>query len=226
MTARRRLATPLALAGLVLVAAVLAGCGLLGGSTGGGSTSTAGTTASRIAGSQSGGGATTTTTTGSGPSASTRAKVAQADRTGEYPAAGTTQRVLGGWRTPDGAVRAFATTYINWTATTVAARLTALAEVSVGQARSIVSLGASQTAQDYELRHGGIANSGTVEAITPQPGAAGRYIVVTRERTTSTNSAAYRGLAPAWHVTLASVTTVDGRNLGRLWVLSGWQPES
>jgi hypothetical protein len=48
------------------------------------------------------------------------------------------------------------------------------------------------------------------------------YAVVTRERTTATNTTAYRGLAATWHVTLATVTRVDGH----LWTLSGWQPES
>ena len=45
--------------------------------------------------------------------------------------------------------------------------------------------------------------------------------MVTREQTTSTTGP-YRGLAPAWHVTVAAVTRVTGG----LWVLSRWQPES
>ena len=48
------------------------------------------------------------------------------------------------------------------------------------------------------------------------------YIVVTRERTTATNTIAYRGLAAEWHVAVATVT----RTRGGLWVLSDWQPES
>ena len=48
------------------------------------------------------------------------------------------------------------------------------------------------------------------------------YAVVTREQTTATNTNAYQGLRPAWHVTLATVTEVDGR----LWTISGWQPEN
>jgi hypothetical protein len=48
------------------------------------------------------------------------------------------------------------------------------------------------------------------------------YAVVTRERTTATNTSAYQGLRPGWHVTLATVTEVDGW----LWTISGWQPEN
>lgn len=200
----------------LLVALSLAGCGLTGSPP---RTRPAATIpASRAA--------TTSTTRPAAPSPATRANVARADRTGEYPAAGTSQQVIGGWRTPSAAIRAFAGAYINWTAATVSGHLAALAQVSVGQARAIVSLGASQTARDYELRHGGIANAGTVQAIAARPRTPNAYVVVTREQTTSSNAAAYRGLVPGWHVTLATVTTVDAGTLGRLWVLSGWQPES
>ena len=50
---------------------------------------------------------------------------------------------------------------------------------------------------------------------------ADQYAVVTRERTTATNTTAYRGLRPAWHLALATVTRPRGR-----WVVSGWQPEN
>jgi hypothetical protein len=119
------------------------------------------------------------------------------------------------------AVRAFATAYINWSADTVAADMRALAGRSVGQARSALELAAAQTASDYELQRGGIANSGTVETVAPLPGASRRYVVVTRESTTATNTTAYDGLRAAWHVALATVTRVrDG------WVVSGWAPQS
>lgn len=119
------------------------------------------------------------------------------------------------------AVRAFAHAYINWSADTVAADMRVLAARSVGQARSALELAAAQTASDYELQRGGIANSGTVEAIAPLPGARDRYVVVTRESTTATNTTAYQGLRPAWHVALATVARI-----GSSWVVSGWQPES
>ena len=124
--------------------------------------------------------------------------------------------------TPEQAVRRFAGAYINWTADSVGRDMIALASASIGQARSALQLAAAQTAGDYELRRGGIANSGTVEAVAPLPGSRNQYVVVTRESTTATADAAYRGLRPAWHVTIATVARLPGRG----WVLSGWQPES
>jgi hypothetical protein len=97
-----------------------------------------------------------------------------------------------------------------------------LAAQSVGQARAVTALAAAQTAGDYELRRGGIANRGEVEAVAPLTGGVNRYVVVTRELTTATAASAYQGLAPAWHVTVA---TVEEQPRGT-WVLSGWQPES
>jgi hypothetical protein len=119
-------------------------------------------------------------------------------------------------------VRRFAGAYINWTADSVGRDMIALASASIGQARSALQLAAAQTAGDYELRRGGIANSGTVEAVARLPGSRNQYVVVTRESTTATADAAYRGLQPAWHVTIATVARLPGRG----WVLSGWQPES
>jgi hypothetical protein len=119
-------------------------------------------------------------------------------------------------------VRSFASAYINWTADTVAGDMRALAARSIGQARSLLELAAAQTASDYELQRGGIANSGTVEAVAPLPGGGpDRYVVVTRESTTATNTTAYQGLQPAWHVAPATVARVGGT-----WAVSGWQPQS
>lgn len=124
--------------------------------------------------------------------------------------------------TAAGAVRTFATAYINWTAATVKRVLVALAARSVGQARSAMSLAAAQTAGDYELHRGGIGNSGTVEAVAPLAHSRDEWVVVTRETTTATNSNAYAGLRPAWHVTIATVRRLGGAG----WIVSGWQPQS
>jgi hypothetical protein len=97
-----------------------------------------------------------------------------------------------------------------------------LAAASIGQARSAMQLTAANTAQDYELRRGGVANMGTVEAIAPRLGSHDAYVVVTREQTTATNTNAYQGLRPAWHLTIATVQQVGPG----AWVLSGWQPET
>jgi hypothetical protein len=158
-----------------------------------------------------------------GTTATTSSKLAQAQTTHEYPSpAPPGPTATGGAAGAVQAIRAFATEYVNWTAGDVAGHMRALASQSVGQARSAMELAAAQTAQDYELRRGGIANSGTVEAVAPLFGHRDEYVVVTRERTTATNTTAYQGLRPAWHLALATVVQLGH---GR-WVLSRWQPES
>jgi hypothetical protein len=156
------------------------------------------------------------------PSGST-ASVARAQTTHEYPApALPRQTAAGGARAATEAIRAFATAYINWTAQTVAADMRALAAECIGQARSALQLAAAESADDYELQRGGISNSGSVEAVAPLLGGRSRYVVVTRETTSATSTAAYEGLRPAWHLAIATVVSMPG---GR-WALSGWQPES
>jgi hypothetical protein len=127
-----------------------------------------------------------------------------------------------GAATKEQAVRRFAMAYVNWTADSVQRDMSELASESIGQARSALQLAAAQTAGDYELKRGGIANSGTVEAVATLSGSHNQYVVVTRESTTATADAAYQGLRPAWHVTIATVARLPSGG----WVLSGWQPES
>ncbi|HTU86302.1 MAG TPA: hypothetical protein VMF57_12060 [Solirubrobacteraceae bacterium] len=149
--------------------------------------------------------------------------LAQAQATHEYPSPPPRpQTATGASSTPIQAIRRFANAYINWTAQTVAPDMRLLAARSVGQARSAMQLAAAGTADDYELQRGGIANHGTVQAVAPLPGRRDQYVVVTLESTTATNTTAYQGLLPAWHVALA---TVAQQGPGE-WVLSGWQPES
>jgi hypothetical protein len=149
--------------------------------------------------------------------------LAQAEATHEVPSPPPPpQTAANPSDSPATAVRAFATAYINWTAQTVAADMQALAAHSVGQARSATALAAAETAGDYELQRGGIANHGTVEAVAPLNGQAHRYVVVTLESTSATNTTAYQGLRPAWHVAVATVTEQQPGE----WVLSGWQPEN
>ena len=153
---------------------------------------------------------------------SIQSPVAVAQASHEYPGPVVHERVAGTAGGAVAAVRSFAGAYINWSAATVSADMRALAARSVGQARSIVALAAAQTAQDYELQRGGVANHGRVEAVAPLPGHARQYVVVTVERTTATNTTAYEGLAPAWHVAVATVSEVGPGQ----WAVSGWQPES
>jgi hypothetical protein len=200
-------------AAAALSALLLGGCGFLGGSAPPRSATSGSAGTTRAAAGES----------AAGPSS---AAVARADRTHELPTPTPTRarasRVAGGWRTPVQAVTAFATAYVNWNATDVAARLRGLAAVSVDQARGAMLAEAAEVARDRELHAGGIGNQGVVEAVAPVHGSPDRYAVVTRERTTATHSTAYAGLRPAWHVALATVTRT-GRGL---WVVSGWQPES
>jgi hypothetical protein len=149
--------------------------------------------------------------------------LAQAQATHEYPGPPPpAQTVSGAAASPTAAIEAFADTYINWTAQTVVEQLRMLASDSIGQARSAMALAASQTAGDYELQRGGVQNTGTVEAVAPLRGQRNQYVVVTREQTSGTNTTAYEGLRPAWHLTLATVVPVAPG----AWVVSGWQPES
>jgi hypothetical protein len=166
---------------------------------------------------------------GGGRKAATRAAgskvaqaLAQAQATHEYPSPPPRpQTATGGSSSPIQAIRRFASAYINWTAQTVALDMRSLAARSVGQARSALELAAAGTADDYELQRGGIANHGTVEAVAPLPGRRDQYVVVTLESTTATDTTAYAGLLPAWHVALAGVGWLDGG-----WVVSSWQPEN
>jgi glucose/arabinose dehydrogenase len=153
----------------------------------------------------------------------TRSKAAQAQATHEYPSPPPPpQTAASATSTAAQAVRDFATAYINWTAQTVAGDMASLAARSVGQARSAMTLAAAQTADDYELQQGGIANRGTVEVVAPLPRHGNQYVVVTLESTSATNTNAYQGLRPAWHVALATVTEQQPGQ----WVVSGWRPEN
>jgi hypothetical protein len=160
---------------------------------------------------------------GASATAAERARIQIADRTHRYPAPAPPDERGRALASPTEALVIYATVYINWNAQDVVARLRALARASVGQARSAMLLQAAEVGSDPELRQAGIANHGSVEAVAPLIGGpAGSYAVVTREWTTASDSAAYQGLAPAWHLTLAQV-----RRQGRGgWVVSGWQPES
>jgi hypothetical protein len=169
------------------------------------------------------GGPPATATTTKPTSTTSASRLARAQATHEYPSpAPRLQTAAAPSTSAAHAVRAFALGYINWNADTVGAQMRRLANRSIGQARSAMQLAAAQTAGDYELQRGGIANHGTVEAVAPLGGAGARYAVVTREWTTATLSTAYQGLRPAWHVAVASVSELAPGQ----WVVSGWQPES
>jgi hypothetical protein len=203
----------------VLLVAAVAGCGLPFGGSGASATSaTSATSAARPSAARR---------QPAGSASQIRATVARAQRTHEIPTPAPPQKAPGGWRSPVQAVQVFTEWYINWTASTVATHMRVLAQLSVGQARSAMTLAAGQVAKDSSIKLGGIANSGTVEGIAPVTGERNVYAVVTREQTTATNTDAYQGLQPAWHVTLATVTVgIVSPVWGRLWTISRWQPEN
>jgi hypothetical protein len=157
------------------------------------------------------------------PAHGERSKIAVAQATHEYPSPKPPSEAAAAPSSGAvAAVRRFATAYINWSADTVSGDMRALASGSIGQARSALELSAAQTSSDYELQQGGISNSGQVEVVAPLPSRPAQYVVVTREQTTATNTTAYEGLRPAWHVALATVSEIAAG----AWVVSGWQPES
>ena len=152
-----------------------------------------------------------------------QSRLARAQATHEWPSPPPPrQTATGASASPVDAIRAFATAYINWDAQTVAPDMRALAGRSIAQARAAAILAAAETAGDYELQRGGIANHGTVEAVAPLARHRNQYVVVTLESTTATNTTAYQGLKPAWHVALA--TAIEQRP-GQ-WVVSAWRPEN
>jgi hypothetical protein len=151
-----------------------------------------------------------------------RSALAEAEATHEYPSPPPPrQTATTAAPTAVQAIRRFTTAYINWNAQTVAHDMLTLARECVGQARSAMQLAAAGTAGDYELQRGGIANHGAVEAVALLPGHGNQYVVVTLESTTATNTNAYEGLLPAWHVAVAGVAQLSGG-----WVVNSWQPES
>lgn len=147
----------------------------------------------------------------------------EAQRTGEYPGDAEPEppgpeQALGD--TPAAAIEAFARTYTNWEASTLAGNFEKLAEAAVGQAAKDMSLAAQRSRSDYELQRGKIFNRGSVRSISVDREDPKRYVVVTLERSGS-DSGAYDGLRPAFHVTVAKVQQVaDG------WTVSSWQPMS
>ncbi len=170
------------------------------------------------------GSATGATLSATATGAATGTVTATGPRTGEgneVPTPAPPERALGA-PTPAASVTGFAAAYTNWSSATVVGDLRALARASIGQARSAMELSAAETARDGTLRQGRIANHGVVEAVAPEAGRRGAYVVVTRESTTASDSNAYQGLAAQWHVTVATVA----REPNGRWVVSGWQPES
>ena len=84
-----------------------------------------------------------------------------------------------------------------------------------------MQLAAAQTASDYELQRGGIANSGTVEAVAPLAGRRDQYVVVTRERRLPPRRPPTRVCGRPGTLRSRRSSAAHGR-----WVVSRWQPEN
>lgn len=159
------------------------------------------------------------------PATRANGALVQAAATHEYPSPAPPPEHAPGMPSPVASIERFTSAYVNWNAWNVTQRLLGLARASVGQARSEMVLAAAETRSDTTLRQGGISNAGVVEAVAPRIGHPRQYLVVTRESTAAADSAAYQGLAPAWHLTLVTVVAF-GPAWHRRWVVSGWQPEN
>ncbi|MHB1572087.1 MAG: hypothetical protein ACYC0H_23175, partial [Solirubrobacteraceae bacterium] len=142
---------------------------------------------------------------------------------GTVPANSTTalQRLAAGAARPTArsALARYATLYVNWRAATVAASQRRLAAISLGQARAQALQAAASLGNDSKLTASGVANTGTVVAITAGQGpAAGDWVIVTRERTTGRGN--YAGLPPTLHVIYAQLSDTHSG-----WIVSRWQPQ-
>lgn len=121
--------------------------------------------------------------------------------------------------TPTAALERFARLYIRWNEDNLAAHQRTLAAISIGEASSTQARAAAHTPADYELHRSHLANTGRIVVIAPsRPARPGRYVVVTRERTTGTGT--YDQLASAYHLTLATVHRIPGG-----WAVSQWHPQ-
>ncbi len=122
--------------------------------------------------------------------------------------------------TPRAALERYANLYINWQASTVAARQRQLASISLGQARAQALQAAASAARDPQLTRSQVANHGQLIAIAQGAGAAtGDWVLVTSEHTTGQGN--YAGLPPTLHVTYAQVTHTHSG-----WVISQWTPQN
>jgi hypothetical protein len=145
----------------------------------------------------------------------------QPERGGSIPAGQVTaqSQAAGAQPTPAAALARYAALYVTWTAQTVVAQQRYLAAISTGQARAQALAAASAEQRDRTLAASGVANRGSVIAITPGTGqATGRWVIVTVEQTTGRGS--YQGLPASVHVTLATVAGVTGG-----YAVSAWQPQ-
>lgn len=122
-------------------------------------------------------------------------------------------------RTPEAAILQYARLWVNWTSASLAARQMRLAAISVGAARLTDRQDAAQARRDGALASSGVRNEGQVVSVSRDRGAAGTWVLVTRERTSGGRE--YEGLPARYHVTLARL-----RRERHGWAVSEWLPQS
>ncbi len=121
--------------------------------------------------------------------------------------------------TPQAALLAFATRYVNWGYRTLSQTQRSLAASAVGSARSAELQAAASSVGDPTITAGRIRNSGSVLSISPERAKPGAWVIVTREQTSGGED--YQGLPASDHVTIARVARV-----GRGYAVSEWLPQS
>ena len=121
--------------------------------------------------------------------------------------------------TPQRALAAYATRYINWSYHTLTEDQHALARSSVGAARLAEQQAAAQSPNDTTIARGRVWNHGETISIAPDLGAAGTWVIVSREQTGGNTE--YQGLPASYHVTLAKLAPVPGG-----YAVEQWLPQS
>jgi hypothetical protein len=121
--------------------------------------------------------------------------------------------------TPQRALAAYATRYINWSYRTLTKDQQALAGSSVGAARLAEHQAAARSHSDTAIARGRIWNRGQTISIAPDLGAPGTWVIVTREQTGG--STEYEGLPASYHITLAKLAAVHGG-----YSVEQWLPQS
>ena len=120
--------------------------------------------------------------------------------------------------TPEKALAAFASLYVNWTYRTLGTSQRTLAGMSVGAARLSERQAAASSQADTTINRGHIFNRGQVVSIARERSRASTWVIVTREQTGGDSE--YAGLQAAYHVTLAQLESVPGG-----YAVSQWLPQ-
>jgi len=135
------------------------------------------------------------------------------------PPSPASQEPFGVQSTPERALAAYATRYINWSYHTLTEDQQALARSSVGVARLAEQQAAKQSTNDTAIARGRVWNHGHTISIAPDLGAQGTWVIVTREQTGGNTE--YEGLPVSYHVTLAKLAPVPGG-----YAVEQWLPQS